>query len=92
MHSPVASGPHRVLRLQIWTPAVGGVINLAVRVFDNSRSKLWVAILATFVFAFLLAAVVAGQPPEPVFSGQDRMEVVSPAGVATFGGELRGPR
>ena len=32
-----------------------------------------------------------GQAPESVLSGEGRIEVVSPAGVATFEGELRAP-
>ena len=55
------------------------------------RFKLGVAVVATFVFALVLAAVVAVQAPEPVSSSQDRIEVVSPAGVATAEGELRRP-
>ena len=48
-----------------------------------------VVTLAAFLLSFLVAAAVVGQAPEPVLSGQDRIEVVSPAGVATFEGELR---
>ena len=51
-------------------------------------------LVAAFLVAFLVVAAVAGQAPEPepVLSGEERIEVVSPAGVATFEGELRGPR
>ena len=57
----------------------------------DGRSRLLV-VVATFLFAFLLAAVVAGQAPEPVSSGEARSEVVSPAGVTTFQGEMEPPR
>ena len=50
-----------------------------------------VVTLAAFLLSFVLAAVVFGQAPEPVLSGEDRIEVVSPAGVAIFEGELRRP-
>ena len=50
-----------------------------------------VVTLAAFLIAFLVAAVVAGQEPEPVLSGEERIEVVSPAGAATFEGALRRP-
>ena len=46
--------------------------------------------MAGFLVAFLVVALVAGQVPEPVLSGEDWIEVVSPAGVPTFEGELRG--
>ena len=48
-------------------------------------------VVATLLFAFLLAVVVAGQAPEPVSSGEARIEVVSPAGVVIEEGELRRP-
>ena len=48
-------------------------------------------VVAAFLLVFLVAAAVVGQVPEPVLSGEDRIEVVSPAGVATFGGDLRRP-
>ena len=70
---------------------MGGVIILGMNALLTVRSKFLVAMVATFVFAALLAAVVAGQSPEPVSSGQDRIEVISPAGVVTFEGELREP-
>ena len=47
--------------------------------------------LAAFLLAFLVAAVVAGQAREPVLSGEERIEVVSPAGAATFEGALQRP-
>ena len=63
-----------------------------MRVFQIGKSGLLLVALAGVLAAFLLAAVVVGQAPEPVASGQDRIEVVSPAGVATFEGELGEPR
>ena len=54
-----------------------------MRVFQIGKSRLWLVALAGVLAAFLLAAVVVGQAPEPVSSGQGRIEVVSPAGVAT---------
>ena len=48
-------------------------------------------LVAALLLAFLVAAVVAGQAREPVLSGEGRIEVVSPAGVATFEGQLRAP-
>ena len=62
-----------------------------MRVFQIGKSRLWLVALAGVLATFLFAAVVAGQAPEPVSSGQDRIEVVSPAGVATAEGELREP-
>ena len=56
----------------------------------DGRSR-FLVVVATFLFAFLLAVVVAGQAPEPVSSGEARIEVVSPAGVATVEGDLRRP-
>ena len=50
-----------------------------------------VLLVAAFLVAFLVVAAVAGQAPEPVLSGEERIEVVSPAGVATAEGELRRP-
>ena len=47
--------------------------------------------VAGFLVALLVGAVVVGQPPESVLSGEERIEVVSPAGVATFEGELQRP-
>ena len=62
-----------------------------MRFFQSRKSRLYVAMMAAFLFAFLLAALLVGQAPEPVSSGQDRIEVIPPAGVATFEGELRQP-
>ena len=59
-----------------------GVIILGMKYFQSRRSRLCMPVVATFVFALVLAAVVAGQAPEPVLCGQDRIEVVSPAAVA----------
>ena len=61
-------------------------------VFRIVMSRVEVVALAPFLLAFLVAAAVVGQALEPVLSGEDRIEVVSPAGVATFEGELRRPR
>ncbi len=67
----------------------GGVIILAMKYFQSRKSRLCMAVVATFVFAVLLAEVVSGQANDAASSGQDRIEVVSPAGVATAEGELR---
>ena len=64
---------------------------LGMRVFTIRKYQVGVAILAAFVFVLLLSAVVVGQGREPVSSSQERIEVVSPAGVATFEGALRRP-
>ena len=68
---------------------LGGVIILAMRIFESRISRIWLVVLGGFLVAFLLAAVVVGEAPEPVSSGQDRIEVVAPAGVATVEGKLR---
>ena len=78
------------MRLQLWTPGLDGVIILAMWVFRIGMSR--VVLVAVFLVAFLLVAAVVGQAPGPVLSGEERIEVVSPAGVATFEGELRRPR
>ena len=69
----------------------GGVIILGMKYFQSRKSGLCMAVVATFVFAVLLAEVVAGQASDAASSGQDRIEVVSPAGVATAEGALREP-
>ena len=51
----------------------GGVIILGMKYFQSRKSRLCIAVVATFVFAVLFAAVVAGQANQ----------------VATFEGELR---
>ena len=56
----------------------------------DGRSS-FLVVVATFLFVFLVAAVVAGQAPEPVSSSQDQFEVVSPGGVTTFEGKLQQP-
>ena len=63
-----------------------------MRVFQIGKSRLWLVALAGVLATFLLAAVVAGQASDAASSEQDRIEVVSPAGVATFEGELGEPR
>ena len=68
-----------------------GVIILPMLFVRIGMSRVRLVIVAAFLLTFLLAAAVAGQAPEPVLSGEDRIEVVSPAGVATFEGELRRP-
>ena len=70
---------------------LGGVIILAMRIFESRISRIWLVVLGGFLVAFLLAAVVVGEAPEPVSSGEDRIEVVSPAWVTTLEGELRRP-
>ena len=71
------------------TEAKDGATILAMQNFQVRISRLWVVVLGGFLVAFLVAAVVAGQAPEPVSSGRDRFEGVSPAGMATAEGELR---
>ena len=77
------------LRLQLWTPGLDGVIILAMWVFRIGMSRMWA--VAAFLPVFLVGAAVVGQPPEPVLSGEGRIEVFSPGGVATFEGELWRP-
>ena len=60
-----------------------------MRMLIDGKSRFLV--VATLLVAFFLVAVVAGQAPEPVSSGQDRIEVVSPAGATIFEGNLRFP-
>ena len=49
--------------------------------------RVW--LVAVFLFSFLVVAAAVGHAPEPVLSGEDRIQVVSPAGVSTFERELR---
>ena len=59
-----------------------GVIILGMKYFQSRKSRLCMPVVATFVFALVLAAVVACQASDAASSNQDRIEVVSPAAVA----------
>ena len=70
---------------------MGGAIILGMQISQFRMNRVWLVVLGGFLVAFLLAAVVVGEAPEPVSSGEDRIEVVSPAWVTTLEGELRRP-
>ena len=68
---------------------MGGVIILVMLFFRTGMSR--VLLVAAFLVALLVVTAVVGQVPESVLSGEEGIEVVSPAGVTTFEGELRLP-
>ena len=49
-----------------------------------SRFQFLALFAAAVIVAVVAWAVVAGGPAEPATSGENRIEVFSPAGVATF--------
>ena len=56
-----------------------------------SRFQFLAVFAAAVIVAVVVWAVVAGGPAEPATSGENRIEVFSPAGVATFKGAFRRP-
>ena len=62
-----------------------------MRALIDGRSWILALIVAAALLAVVAWAVVAGGSAEPATSGENRIEVFSPAGVATFKGAFRRP-